>query len=390
MKRLHKKGSRRSLLRQRYRKLLLIGGVAGALLVGTITEGVGVVSAAQSAQGALSSMKNQQITSVVAPNGDQTPFGIAVVPLTLGKLVQGNILVADFADAGGTLAGGTSILQVNPFTGQTTVFFSGAPVAGPVGLAINPVNDGVWVGDYGSAQDGTATNDLLITPTGTLVATFSDASTINQASFLGVWGQGFSQASGKISFYYGNAGNATTGTGGGDVWRLDPHPTGPVNGQPVNSTYAQIATGQAETPAGGNAATAAGPQGLVYDNGTGNLYETNDASNTLYAIPNAATASGPVTPQVIYSGPALSSPENVTIDPTNGDLLIVNAGNNKLVEITPTGQVVAKRNLAPGQPAGALFGLAAVTAADGSLVVYYTNGNDNTLNTLSVRSPRGL
>lgn len=71
--------------------------------------------------------------------------------------------------------------------------------------------------------------------------------------------------------------------------RLTPHPEGPVNGQPVNATYARIATGQGETPRGGNAATAAGPQGFAFAP-DGTLYETNDADNTLYAIPHAATA----------------------------------------------------------------------------------------------------
>ena len=246
--------------------LSLAGVTASALLAASIAA-VGVsVAGAQDVPGGITSLNNQPIASVVAPNGDRNPFGIAVVPLTMGKMVKGDILVADFGNVDGTLPEGTSILQINPYTGQTTVFFSGAPVAGPVGLAINPVNDAVWVGDYGSAQDGTATNDLVISATGTILANFSDTSTANAASFLGVWGQGVSQAAGEVSFYYGNAGNATTGTGGGDVWRIDPHPTGPANGQPLHSTYAQIANGQAQTAAGGNAASAAGPQGLVYDN----------------------------------------------------------------------------------------------------------------------------
>ena len=375
---------------RRITKVAVIGAaVTTPLLTAVKDPAVSALPVEANPHAQLSSLKDSVIGSVVAPNGDQNPFGIAVVPLTIGKMVKGDVLVADFGDVNDTLPGGTSILQINPETGQSTVFFSGAPVAGPVGLAINPVNDGVWVGDYGSAQDGTATNDLLISPSGALLANFSDASTSNAASFLGVWGQGVSQAAGKVSFYYGNAGNATTGTGGGDVWRLDPHPTGPANGQPLNSTYAQIAVGQAQTAAGGNAATAAGPQGLVFDNATGNLYETNDASNALYAIPNAATASGPQTPQLIYQGPALASPENVVIDPTNGNLLVVNAGNNTLVEITPEGQVVASVDLAPGQPAGALFGLAAVKAPDGSLVVYYTNIDTNTLDELSTSTQMG-
>ena len=167
-----------------------------------------------------------------------------------------------------------------------------------------------------------------------------------------MWGQGVSSANGTISFYYGNAGNATTGTSGGDVWRLTPHPADPVNGQPVNSTYARIATGQGETPAGGN----------------------------------AATATGPVHARIVYRGDPLQSPENVVIDPANGNLLVASANNNRLVEITRCGKVVASVNLARHQPAGALFGLAIGTNAAGRLVLYYGNSDSNTLHELVLRA----
>jgi hypothetical protein len=310
------------------------------------------------------------------------PFGIAVVPLTSGNLTAGNLLVAEFNDKYVTAGAGTTILQVNPATGETSVFFQGAPVAGPVGIAINPANDGVWVGDYGSAADGTAANDLLIAATGQLKATYTDGTTQGAASLVGVWGQGISSDDGTVSFYHGNAGDATTGTGGGDVWRLTPHPTGPVNGQPINATYTQIANGQGETPAGGNAASAAGPQGFAYA-ANGTLYETNDADNALYAIPDAATATTPVTARVVYRGHALQSPENVVVDPANGNLLVANANDSRLVEITPSGHVVGSLDLARHEPAGALFGLAISTNSLGNTILYYGNSDTNTLHELT-------
>jgi hypothetical protein len=141
--------------------------------------------ASQSPEGQLQSLRDLTIASAVAPNGDDNPYGIAVVPKTMGKLTAGNLLVVDFNDAAGTAGAGTTVLQVDPATGSTSVFFQGAPVAGPVGVAINPVNDGVWIGDYGSAQNGTAANDLLINPNGTLTATFTNTSTAGKASFVG-------------------------------------------------------------------------------------------------------------------------------------------------------------------------------------------------------------
>jgi hypothetical protein len=51
--------------------------------------------------------------------GDQNPYGVAVVPRSVGKLIQGSILVSNFNNAGapttGNLQGtGTSIVQYAP------------------------------------------------------------------------------------------------------------------------------------------------------------------------------------------------------------------------------------------------------------------------------------
>ena len=362
----------------------------GAVGAGAAVAAVAATSSAAPAYGAMAAggigtAPDKTLASVIAPDGDRDPFGIAIVPHTMGKLTAGNLLVTEFGDKQGAAGAGTTILQVNPATGKTSVFFRGGPVAGPVGVAINLANDGVWVGDYGRAASGTAANDLLIAPNGKVKAVYTGATTHGAASFVGVWGQGVSSSDGKISFYYGDAGNASTGTGGGDVVRLTPHPKGPVNGQPVNATYARIATGQGETPRGGNAATAAGPQGFAFG-ADGTLYETNDADNTLYAIPHAATAKSPAATRIVYRGHALQSPENVVIDPRNGDLLVVNANNNRLVVITPGGKLVATRDLAAHQPAGALFGLAIGTNAAGDLVLYYTNSNTSTLHELMLQA----
>ncbi|GAC1539214.1 MAG: hypothetical protein NVS3B12_25210 [Acidimicrobiales bacterium] len=113
------------------------------------------------------------------------------------------------------------------------------------------------------------------------------------------------------------------------------------------------------------------------DNATGTAYVTNDADNSLIALPGAASATGPVTPQVLVKDGPLNSPENVVINPVNGNLLVVNgAGNNNLVELTTSGTVVGVRDLAPGKPAGALFGLTATTDSAGHLVLYYVNQVD--------------
>jgi hypothetical protein len=361
--------------------------IIGAGLVLVAAEGASAAPT-PSPRSQLAGLRDTTISSVVAPNGDKMPFGIALVPSTASVLTPGDVLVTDFADKSGTAGAGSTILDVNPTSGHTSVFASGGDVAGPVALALNQ-NGIVWSADYGAANakgvfDGTQSNYAVILPTGTTAAAFTNANTKGAASFEGLWGAAVSVVNGKTSFYWGNAGNATTGTGGGDVWRVDPNPAGVPNGQPINSAYERIATGLGGTPAGGNAASAAGPQGMAFDPATGTLYVTSDADNSIVAIPNAATATGLVHTTTILKGGPLHSPEGLVINPTNGDLLVVNgASDNHLIELTNSGQVVAVRNLARHQAPGALFGLAATTSSTGHLVIYYTNGDQNTLHQLT-------
>jgi len=59
--------------------------------------------------------------------GDQNPYGVAVVPRTVGNLVQGNILVSNFNNVGapptGNLQGtGSSIVQYTPDVSSQTTF----------------------------------------------------------------------------------------------------------------------------------------------------------------------------------------------------------------------------------------------------------------------------
>lgn len=338
------------------------------------------------------------LVSSVSVQGETNPYSVAVVPLSMGKLVAGNVLAVNFNKSVSAAPGtGTTIVQVDPSTGVSSLFAT-VPLTGPVGIAINPANDGVWVGSFGSG-DGTTGGDLLILPTGVVKAQYTSA-TVNakagyagpKPTFDGVWGQGVSQHAGHVSFYYGTTGSGSTGTGGGQVWRIDPHPMGTPNGQPINSTYVQVAgglAGNAEAKAlPVTAVNAAGPQGFAYDTKSDILYVSNSANNTITKIPGAAMATAMVTTQPVpISAGVLNSPENIALDPKTGDLLVVNAGNNTLLQLNPkTGKVVGSRVLDTGA-AGALFGLAITTDSAGKMVIFYSNDNDNTLNVLRYRAP---
>ncbi len=346
-----------------------------------------VASAASPIQ--LSSYRSTLVGSVVAPNGDVNPYGLTVVPTTVGNLVAGDVLVADF-NSSTTPGAGTTILEVNPTTGTSSVFFQGSAtngVVGPVGIAINPVNGIVWLGDYGPANSagtysGAASDVVAVKPTGTVLATFNNTTT-GTTDFNGVWGQAVSDVNGQVAFYWTNAGDGTTGTGGGQVWRLNPNPTGTKNGQPLNATYTLIASGLDSSPAGTTAATTVGPQGMAYDPANGNLYVTEDSSNQMVAIPGAATATSATTTKPILAGTPLNSPQNVVVDPTSGNLVVANgAGNNDLIELSTTGQVLSTLNVDSTAPAGALFGLAAIVV-NNQLALYYGNADSNNLYLLS-------
>ena len=46
--------------------------------------------------------------------GDQNPYGTAVVPRTVGKLVRGDVLVSNFNDATNAQGTGSSVVEVSP------------------------------------------------------------------------------------------------------------------------------------------------------------------------------------------------------------------------------------------------------------------------------------
>jgi sugar lactone lactonase YvrE len=332
-------------------------------------------------------MTTHQIGSTNGSNGDTNPYGLAVIPKTLGSLTAGDLLVTDFNSAS-SMGQGTSLVEVNPATGASKVFYQNAAITGPVGIAINPSADIVWVTYYGTATNGSASGYAVISNTGTLLANYTNTTSSyngNHDLFEGAWGAAFAPG----AFFWSNAGAATPNATGttGQVWRLNPNPTATTkNGQPINATYVPLATNlptadmAVSTPTPSNVA---GPQGMAYDAANGTLYVTDDYNNAIYALPNALTATGPVTPMMIAQNGALSAPQGIAINPVNNTLLVVNgASNNELVELTTSGRTLATRTLDTGT-AGALFGLATSSMSHGRLGVYFDDSNTSTLDELN-------
>ena len=57
------------------------------------------------------------VASTVPGNGDVNPYGVAVVPVTRGRLQQGSVLVSNFNDQANLQGTGTTIVQVSPSAG---------------------------------------------------------------------------------------------------------------------------------------------------------------------------------------------------------------------------------------------------------------------------------
>src|ERR1700676_4988188 len=68
------------------------------------------------------------IASTVPANGDVNPYGIAVVPHSVGALKRGHILISNFNNVDNRQGTGTTIVQVSP-EGEVTLFANIDPTA---------------------------------------------------------------------------------------------------------------------------------------------------------------------------------------------------------------------------------------------------------------------
>ena len=98
-----------------------------------------VASAASSFLGSLSTVSLPG-SSTVPANGDINPYGVAVVPRSIGRLVKGDILVSNFNAKSNLQGTGTTIVELAP-TGALHLFATITPAAvagrcpGGVGLS---------------------------------------------------------------------------------------------------------------------------------------------------------------------------------------------------------------------------------------------------------------
>jgi hypothetical protein len=317
------------------------------------------------------------ISSTVPANGDVNPYGVAVVPRSVGDLHRGDVLVSNFNDKANVQGTGTTIVQVSP-AGKTTLFANlaklptGMACPGGVGLTTAlGILPGGWV-VVGSLPTTTGGALPGLDPAGCLIVLSNQgtvAETITNKNIVGPWDMAVSSTATSAQVFVSNALGGNTSTHGGapvtgncTVVRLD-FSLSP--GSPPSLTSA-TAVGSGYPWKADKAALVLAPTGLALGR-NGTLYVADTQTNTISAIPQALTrtTAEPATTGLLSAGGALDAPLGMTMAP-NGDLIVVNGNDGNAVEITPSGRQIATRTLVKNG-AGDLFGI--VTTPDGMIAV---------------------
>jgi hypothetical protein len=325
--------------------------------------------------------------STVPHDGDVNPYGVAVVPVSTGLLRQDHVLGSNFNNSANLQGTGTTIVQVSPGDGSTTLFAqidaSHLPGACPGGVGLTTAlvvlrSGWVIVGSL-PTSDGTAATAkagclLVLNSSGKVVETLSGGD-IN-----GPWDMTALDYGDTAVLFVTNVLNGTVAAAGGTasggtVLRIGLHISG--YGVPVETSHTIIGSGFGERTDPN--ALVIGPTGVgLHPDGT--LYVADTLSNRIVAIENAVTRTGTAgTGTTVSGGGALNGPLGLAIAP-NGHILTVNANDGNMVETTPAGsQVAVKAVDVTATGTGTLFGLAIRPSEQG---VYFVNDGNNTLDLL--------
>jgi hypothetical protein len=322
--------------------------------------------------------------STVPANGDVNPYGIEVVPSSVGSLVRGDILISNFNNSENLQGTGTTIVQDTP-SGTLSVFAQINPATLPgacpggvgltTGLAILP--DGyVVVGSLPTSNGSAATAQagclIVLNSAGHVVKTISGAP-INGPWDLTAVTNGTLSTLFVTNVLNGTVASGETPTDGGTVVRIGLASL--LGRAPIVTSERVIADGFPEET--NEAALVIGPTGDTLGE-EGTLYVADTADNRIAAVPDAMfrlapLGSGGIT---VAKGGYLDAPLGMTLAP-NGDILTTNGDNGSIVETTPFGAEFQPYETEAGE--GGLFGLTIAPNAQG---VYFVNDSENTLDLL--------
>lgn len=328
--------------------------------------------------------KDVEIGSTVdRKNGDMGPRAIALVRSTF-KLKKGQLLVCNFSDAAGNAGKGTTIEVLNPRPhSKPTTFAQNDKLEGCDGDAITATNEVYAAGQLSG-----------------VAPQFGPDGTLNQ-SYGSPLRAPFADADAFCGLAYAPEDVYVSDSKTGSIIKLDFLPVS----RSGTAKMTEVITGFAVNK--GSGWSVLGPSGIQYNNTrTGvlcndTLYIVDGVNNTIVAVSTASSllqkdeivvqpggkkfkcAHPKVTcATLVYSGSPLNAPVASALL-ANGNLIVANTkGGNKLVELTPTGKILATKTIDTGTTAR-VFGLLAVGTSDTDTVLYYTDTKTNTLHELT-------
>ncbi len=367
------------------------------LLAASLIGLAGTRAWADGAKGFLETVhRHTTLASTVPDNGDLNPYAIVVAPVSAGKIQKDDVLVDNFNDISNLQGTGTTIVDYNPTTKQTTLL-ARIPkklpeCPGGVGLttAMTMLKSGWLIVGSTPSTDGTTKTKgdgciLVLDPNGQVVSVWSGP-TIN-----GPWGN-------IASVDRGDTATLFISMAGFDL--QSPDVRDPESGYPVTVKKATVLRLELSIPQGKPPVLLSqtviasgfsqradrdnfmfGPTGLAL--GADNtLYVTDGMDSQITAIPDAMTRTDSAgTGRVVTQGGLLAWPLAVTTTP-QGHLLVCNGRNGQVVEVDPiAGKQIYAQWIDSDQaqtPAGNgdLFGIAMKPDNKG---FYYVEDDMNTL-----------
>lgn len=365
-----------------------------AIAVGSAATVAALAATPTSAGGSNSSVGDfhhvRTVASTVPQNGDVNPYGVAVVPVSSGLLVAGDVLVSNFNDAKNRQGTGTTIVEISP-SGRMRLFAKlddeKLPGACPGGVGLTTAlvalrNGWVVVGSLPTRNGTPATMKagcLIV-----LDANGAPVETISGPPIDGPWDMTAADSGGTAELFVTNVLDGTVAASpnvvdGGTVVRIGLNVASSAAPQVASETVIGSGFPERTDPA----ALVVGPTGVGLGP-DGTLFVADSAANRVAAIPRALTRDAATTGRTLSSGGALNDPLGLVIAP-NGDILTTNGGDGNLVETTERGVQAAVKTLddTPAPPGpngnGTLFGLAVAAGADG---VDFVDDGTNTLDLL--------
>jgi hypothetical protein len=374
---------------------LVIAGCGSSKSASTSSTSTSVASTSTAASAASTPTASAYLASFATPstlgstvpsNGDVNPYGIVLVPTSVGKLHAGELLVSNFNDTANDQGTGTTIDQITS-AGKSTLFASidarrlPGSCPGGVGLttALNILPGGyVVVGSLPTTNGKSATAKygclIVLDSAGNVIKTISGA------NIQGPWDSTAVSQGSKTTLFVSNALNGGAAKG---LYTIDNSTVVRIvlesgEGQPPKVISQQvIANGipWRDSPE----ALVVGPTGVALS-ANGTLYLADTVANSITAIPQAMTRTTPAAKggTTVTEGGHLKEPLGLVLAP-NGDIITTNAGDGNMVETTPSGQQVAAVTADSKTGAGSLFGLVVAPQGKG---VYYVDDGENTLRLL--------